>query len=232
MVKAAEYELLHKLVEENLAALGLSLWGLEYRPAPGQSLVRVFVEGAGDEGAVDQGAGHEAGETVQEDESALNEDAASMARLLGGVDVESLSKASRQIGAALDVEDLVPGRYTLEVSTPGFDRVFFKAEQLPAYVGQRLKILIPPERSGPVPGRKNFEGALVSASGDVFDVDVEGTRFSFRFADVKTVKLQYDFGEPVKPKATKAAKAKAAESGGRGKTGARKKSGDESGESL
>src|SRR6266498_30168 len=43
---------------------------------------------------------------------------------------------SQQVGTILDVEDVVPGKYTLEVSSPGVERKLFK----PKYFGNDLSI--------------------------------------------------------------------------------------------
>ena len=44
----------------------------------------------------------------------------------GHIGIEDCEKVSREVSALLDVEDPVPGAYTLEVSSPGFDRVLRK----------------------------------------------------------------------------------------------------------
>ena len=44
----------------------------------------------------------------------------------GGIDVEDCQSVSRQVSAILDVEDPLPGNYTLEVSSPGLDRTLTK----------------------------------------------------------------------------------------------------------
>ena len=53
----------------------------------------------------------------------------------GGVTVDDCERVSREIGDLLDVEDVIPSAYTLEVSSPGLDRILFKAEQFQANVG-------------------------------------------------------------------------------------------------
>jgi len=53
----------------------------------------------------------------------------------GGVDIEDCALASRQISSILDVEDPISGEYTLEVSSPGLDRVLFTLDQFKEYLG-------------------------------------------------------------------------------------------------
>ncbi len=73
-----------------------------------------------------------------------------------GVLIEDCEKVSRQISAILDVEDPIPGEYTLEVSSPGMDRPLFTLEQFTAHVGEQVKIRL----RSPYEGRRNFQGLL------------------------------------------------------------------------
>jgi len=57
-----------------------------------------------------------------------------------GIDVEDCANASRQISSILDVEDPISGEYTLEVSSPGLDRVLFKLEQFQDYLGWHVQL--------------------------------------------------------------------------------------------
>tara|TARA_B110000263_G_C15105565_1_gene417333 strand:- start:43 stop:504 length:462 start_codon:yes stop_codon:yes gene_type:complete len=65
----------------------------------------------------------------------------------GGVGIEDCTQASRQISSILDVEDPISGEYTLEVSSPGLDRVLFSLDQYKEYLGWHLRIRL----------RENFE---------------------------------------------------------------------------
>ena len=57
-----------------------------------------------------------------------------------GVTVDHCADVSRHIGGVLDVEDPFVGEYTLEVSSPGIDRLVFKREQLDSYEGEPIEI--------------------------------------------------------------------------------------------
>ena len=65
---------------------------------------------------------------------------------------------SREFGTILDVEDVMPGSYTLEVSSPGLDRKLIKAAILPLH-GSRLKLST---RQPVVHNNRHFEGRLES----------------------------------------------------------------------
>ena len=85
----------------------------------------------------------------------------------GGVTIEQCAVLSRQLGLALDVEDVILSAYTLEVSSPGLNRPFFSPEQLTAHVGGMLEVVLH-EPLPEFPRRKKFYGRLEEVSGDVF----------------------------------------------------------------
>jgi ribosome maturation factor RimP len=104
-----------------------------------------------------------------------------------GVTVNQCAEFSRQLGLVLDVEEVIPGRYTLEVSSPGLERPFFRADQLPPYVGEpvRLQLHVPRE------GRKKFSGTLLSVRGESFVLGTEAGEFEFQWTEVKKMHLVF-----------------------------------------
>jgi ribosome maturation factor RimP len=74
----------------------------------------------------------------------------------GGIDIEDCAEASRQISSILDVEDPISGEYTLEVSSPGLDRVLFSIDQFKAYAGYHVKLRL----TESFEGRRNFNGQI------------------------------------------------------------------------
>ena len=79
-----------------------------------------------------------------------------------GIQVDDCAKVSDQASAVLDVEDPISGEYTLEVSSPGMDRLLFKLEQYPAYVGEVLDLRL----RMPFEGRRKFKGILNGIEGE------------------------------------------------------------------
>jgi ribosome maturation factor RimP len=79
---------------------------------------------------------------------------------LAGVTHEDCANFSREFGTILDVEDVMPGSYTLEVSSPGLDRKLIKAADFTRFTGSRLKL----STRQPVGANNNrhFEGRLES----------------------------------------------------------------------
>jgi ribosome maturation factor RimP len=84
------------------------------------------------------------------------------------VSVEDCAHVSRELSAILDVEDVVPGAYTLEVSSPGLDRPLRRADDYRRFAGRVAKIVMR-ER---VDGQGFFRGRLGGVEGG--DVLIDG----------------------------------------------------------
>ena len=74
----------------------------------------------------------------------------------GTFTIEDCEAVSRAMSPILDVEDVVPSRYHLEVSSPGIDRPLVRASDFESWAGHEVKI----EMAVPVAGRKRFKGNL------------------------------------------------------------------------
>ncbi len=74
----------------------------------------------------------------------------------GGINVEDCAEASRQVSGLLDVEDPISNEYTLEVSSPGVDRMLFTIAQYRQYAGYMAKLRLTENFEG----RRNFQGRL------------------------------------------------------------------------
>ena len=106
-----------------------------------------------------------------------------------GVTVDQCARVSRDLSVVLDVEDVVPGHYTLEVSSPGLDRRFFSPEQMTPYVGQRVAVSL----HEPLDGRKNFKGVLTRVQPPGFELEFDGNTMTLTWDQVKRVKLRFEF---------------------------------------
>ena len=80
----------------------------------------------------------------------------------GGVQVDDCERVSRQISAVLDVEDPIQSAYTLEVSSPGMDRLLFEKQQYEEFLGAQLKVRLRTNFEG----RRNFSGILAALEDD------------------------------------------------------------------
>lgn len=105
-----------------------------------------------------------------------------------GVGIDECSEVSRNLSLALDVEDIIPGAFTLEVSSPGLERPFFSLEQMQAYVGQTVRIRL----ENPLDGRKNFKGRLLAVEPPLFTLTDDSNTFELNWDDVGKANLVYE----------------------------------------
>ncbi len=78
----------------------------------------------------------------------------------GAMTVDDCAEISRAVSALLDVEDPLPGSYTLEVSSPGIDRPLVRGRDFERFTGFEAKI----ETARPISGRKRFRGKLLGTT--------------------------------------------------------------------
>jgi ribosome maturation factor RimP len=88
------------------------------------------------------------------------------------VSVEDCAHVSRDLSAILDVEDVVPTAYTLEVSSPGLDRPLRGAADYARFVGRRAKLVV----REPVDGRSFFKGTLAGVNAGNVLIDADDNR--------------------------------------------------------
>ena len=106
------------------------------------------------------------------------------------VSVEDCARVSRDLSAVLDVEDIVPIAYTLEVSSPGLDRALRGADDYARFTGRRAKIVVR-ER---VDGQGFFKGRIVGIADGAVTVETEGGRQHVVPLDLITrANLEVDF---------------------------------------
>jgi ribosome maturation factor RimP len=79
-----------------------------------------------------------------------------------GIMLEDCQRVSHQLSGVLDVEDVIKGKYQLEVSSPGLDRPLFTEEHFERFQGHkaRLKLTVPLE------GQRKFKGTLRGVKND------------------------------------------------------------------
>ena len=78
----------------------------------------------------------------------------------GGITISDCQWISERIGTLLDVEDLIPHAYNLEVSSPGLDRPLKTRRDFEKHVGIVVKI----KTHEPMDNQRNFKGEIVSTS--------------------------------------------------------------------
>lgn len=102
-----------------------------------------------------------------------------------GAGLDDLARLSRDLEFLLDTEDVVKGRYTLNVSSPGADRPLLLLRQYPQHLGRTLKVTT--ETGGETAVRT---GTLKAVSDGHLDLEVEGTSERIDFNDVTDARVQ------------------------------------------
>ncbi len=107
----------------------------------------------------------------------------------GGVDLGDCQRVSRKTGVLLDVEDLIPHRYTLEVSSPGLERPLFSASDFEKYAGNEICLTTRMK----VGDRRKFKGWLKSIRAEVIELECEGEIFQIPLENIKKANLIHRF---------------------------------------
>jgi ribosome maturation factor RimP len=127
------------------------------------------------------------------------EDAGPTLRVLvdgeGGVGIDRLAELSRTVSMALDLDDPIPGHYTLEVSSPGLERRLRRREHFERAVGSPVSVRTTP---GPE-GRRRVQGTLVAVDGSGIRVDTDGSEVDLSFDEIDTARTIFEWGPAPKP---------------------------------
>jgi len=103
-----------------------------------------------------------------------------------GITVDDCAAVSEQVSGVLDVEDPISGEYTLEVSSPGVDRLLFRPEQFPGYVGEIVELRL---RSA-FDGRRKFRGVLKGIDGDDVVIQVDDHEYLLPHGIIEKARVQ------------------------------------------
>ena len=107
-----------------------------------------------------------------------------------GVTLDDCETVSKQVGLLLDVEDLIPSRYTLEVSSPGVERGLYKPADYRRFQGQRIKL----KSLQSINGQRNFRGTLEGIEENrVRLTDDRAGSIEIPYDDVVRANLEYKF---------------------------------------
>ncbi|HEV2499321.1 MAG TPA: ribosome maturation factor RimP [Terriglobia bacterium] len=104
-----------------------------------------------------------------------------------GVSHADCQVVSEQMSALLDVEDLFPGQYTLEVSSPGLDRKLVKASDYEHFAGRKARLVLQEPMSD---GNKVLEGRLVGFEAGRVRLDIGESQIrEFELSSIAKAKL-------------------------------------------
>lgn len=97
-----------------------------------------------------------------------------------GVGVDDCALVSHQVSGVLDVEDPIAGEFTLEVSSPGWDRPLFTLVQYERYVGQEVAVRL----ASPLNGRRKYKGIVLRVAETAVELQVDGEVVRIPFAAI------------------------------------------------
>ena len=122
----------------------------------------------------------------------------------GHVSHQDCVAVSREVSALLDVHDVLPVAYSLEVSSPGVDRPLKKSADFARFLGKKAKVrlrpdatqsfaLQGPQRPDSVP-RRNFSGTIDAVDGDRVKISVEGAgQFELVIGEIEKANAVFEF---------------------------------------
>lgn len=113
-----------------------------------------------------------------------------------GLGVDQLAQLSRSVSKVLDEYDPIPGRYTLEVSTPGVERRLRSESHFSGAIGEIVNVRTTPEPDG----RRRVVGTLVSVEGDTLTIDDANTGVTeVQLTQIEKARTVFEWGPAPKP---------------------------------
>jgi len=104
----------------------------------------------------------------------------------GGITLDDCERFSRRLSVSLDVEDWIPSRYTLEVSSPGIDRPLVKESDFERFCGKNATV----QTRMPMDGRKNFKGRIADVTEGRLNLEIKpGHIVKIALMDIKKANL-------------------------------------------
>jgi ribosome maturation factor RimP len=107
----------------------------------------------------------------------------------GGVSLDDCADISRQLGDLLDVKDMIPQSYVLEVSSPGLDRRLRKKEDFRRFAGGRVRLRL----ISPLESRRKIVGTLVGIEDEAVIVAGTERTYSVPLENIAKANLVYEF---------------------------------------
>ncbi len=102
-----------------------------------------------------------------------------------GITIEDCERVSHQVSGILEVEDPITGAYSLEISSPGFERPLFKEKDFARFTGSEVKIVM----KLPIQGRRNFRGILQGIEKNEVLVLVDGEVYALPLSKLAKARL-------------------------------------------
>ncbi len=107
----------------------------------------------------------------------------------GGISLDDCERFSRRLSVSMDVEDWIPFRYVLEVSSPGVNRPLVKDADFRRFSGKNAKV----RTRLPIEGQSNFKGKIVGVTEGRLELEVApGKKVEIALMDIEKANLIAD----------------------------------------
>ena len=160
-------EKLDQVIEPIARAHGAEVADLELKPERGGWILRVLVE-------------------------KLGASADRLSTQLAAIDLDACSNIAHDLGTALDVADIIPHSYNLEVGSPGIERPLRRENDYVRFAGTKAKLKL----VSPVRGQKVIVGVLGPVDGGKVAIQDGGRAYEIPLADIESARLVFEFGPP------------------------------------
>ena len=107
----------------------------------------------------------------------------------GGVDLDAIAEVSERISRRLDLEGFEPGRYTLEVSSPGLERPLRRPRDFWRSVGEKVKV----KTSRPIDGVRSIRGTLAEATEDAVRITTDEGERQLSYDDIASARTVFEW---------------------------------------
>lgn len=110
----------------------------------------------------------------------------------GGVNIDDCSLVSQQISTYLDVDDVIPAEYELQVSSPGLDRKFYRDSDYQKFIGRLVRVKTARAVRGlhVIVGRlKEYDGSRIVVTDPVMKKDPD---YEIPLAEIKETRLEVE----------------------------------------
>ena len=107
----------------------------------------------------------------------------------GGVTLEDCSRINHDVGRTLDVEDFIPTRYHLEVSSPGLNRPLKNEKDFLKYRNRLIKV----KTFDPIDNRRQFKGKLLDLVENQIQMEIDEGIIHIPLSNVAKANLEIEF---------------------------------------
>lgn len=105
---------------------------------------------------------------------------------VGGISLDDCVKVSHLVEDILEVKEVVPRKYNLEVSSPGMDRPLGNRNHFERVVGQEIRV----KTFSPIEGRRQFKGVLTEVKNEDISIQVDNQNFMIPLEEISKANLE------------------------------------------